>query len=256
VDLILASIRLRKLAAIIAHPLYFGAFFRYGVAPAVEHEAVLRNLDFDCVIDVGANRGQFSLICRQIKPRARIIAFEPLGEPADIYRAVFSRDERVRLHNVALAPAPGKMQMNVSRRDDSSSLLPISSFQTENFPGTELAEVRAVVAGPMADFVRPADLSSRNLLKIDVQGFELEVLKSAEALLPRFHWIYVECSYRTLYFGQALAEQVVAWLTERGFEFRAHFNPTYVRSGGELLQADILFETRQRADAALARNHR
>ena len=242
-DLNLLTIRLRKLVAIAARPLYRRAFLRHGVAPAIEHEPVLRGLPFDFVADVGANRGQFSLVCRRINPKARIVAFEPLAEPAQTYRALFAGDSLVRLHECALAPARGEMTMHVSGRDDSSSLLPISPIQSEHFPGTESVGTRRVATGPLSDFVSPADLGGGNLLKIDVQGFELEVLKSAELLLPQFRWIYAECSFVPLYEGQALAEEVIAWLEARRFHLVSRFNPSHGRDGLPL-QADLLFQAR------------
>jgi FkbM family methyltransferase len=239
-DLDLLTIRLRKLAAIAARPLYRRAFLRHRVAPAIEHEAVLRQLDFDFVADVGANRGQFSLVCRRLRPGAEVVAFEPLPGPAGIYRALFDGDPLVRLHECALAPARGEMVMHISGRDDSSSLLPISELQGRNFPGTEEVGTRRVVTGPLSDFVATDQLTRQSLLKIDVQGFELEVLKSAESLLPRFCWIYAECSFVSLYEGQALADEVIAWLKAHRFELRARLNPTHGRDGA-LLQADLLF---------------
>jgi FkbM family methyltransferase len=212
------------------------------VVPAIEHYAVLRNLNFDFVVDVGANRGQFSLVCRSIRPAAPILAFEPLTEPARIYRAVFGADPKVRLHVCALAPLRGEITINVSGRDDYSSLLPISKAQADNFPGTGQVGVCRVSTGPLPDFVQPSDLGLASLLKIDVQGFELEVLKSAEELLARFRWIYVECSFVPLYEGQALAEEIVAWLAARGFRLAGRFNSSHARTDGRLLQADLLFE--------------
>jgi FkbM family methyltransferase len=242
-NLDLLTIRLRKLAAISVRPSYRGAFLRHGVAPAIEHEAVLSGLDFDFVADVGANRGQFSLVCRHVRPKARIVAFEPLAEPAQVYRALFAGDPLVRLHECALAPARGEMVMHVSGRDDSSSLLPISHIQSEHFPGTEAVGTRRVVTGPLSDFVSPVDFGRRNLLKIDVQGFELEVLKSAEALLGQFRWIYAECSFVPLYEGQALAEEVIAWLAARQFDLVGRLNSSHGRDGLPL-QADLLFQAR------------
>jgi FkbM family methyltransferase len=238
-------IRLRKLAVIATHGFYRVNFLRHGVAPAIEHDAVLRGLKFDFVVDVGANRGQFSLVCRRLNPQAAIVAFEPQEGPARTYRAVFEKDARTRLHVSALAPQRGGMKMNISASDDSSSLLPISKLQTENFPGTGAVEVRSVSAGPLSDFVNPAELGMSNLLKIDVQGFELEVLKSAEPLLSLFDKVYAECSFAALYEGQALADEIIAWLEERGFRLSGQFNPAYTRSG-TLLQADLLFENRKR----------
>ena len=242
-NLDLLTIRLRKLAAIAARSSYRGAFLRHGVAPAIEHEAVLRGLGFDFVADVGANRGQFSLVCRRMKPQARIVAFEPLPGPAAIYRALFSADPCVRLHECALAPQRGEMTMHVSGREDSSSLLPISALQSENFPGTEGVGVCRVSVGPLSDFVGPEDLGGQNLLKIDVQGFELEVLKSAEALLSQFRWVYAECSSVPLYEGQPLVEEVIQWLKTHRFDLIGRFNPSRGRDGAPL-QADLLFELR------------
>ncbi|HYS46293.1 MAG TPA: FkbM family methyltransferase [Rhizomicrobium sp.] len=242
----LVRIRLRKLLAIIMHRSYRRAFLRHRVAPAIDHAAVLRRLPFDFVADVGANRGQFSLVCRQLRPSAAIIAFEPLAEPAQIYRALFAGDPRVRLHECALARERGEMTMHLSARDDSSSLLPISEAQTANFPGTGAVGVRSVAVGPLSDFVQPSELGSNNLLKIDVQGFELEVLKSAESLLPQFDWIYAECSFVPLYEGQALAPEVIAFLGARDFRLSGRFNPFYGKEGA-MLQADLLFENIKRA---------
>ena len=242
-NLDILTIRLRKLAAIAVRSSYRGAFLRHGVAPAIEHEAVLRGLDFDFVADVGANRGQFSLVCRHVRPLARILAFEPLPAPAAVYRALFRGDPRVRLHACALASRRGEMTMHVSGREDSSSLLPISDLQSQNFPGTERVGVCRVPVGPLSDFVGPQDLGGQNLLKIDVQGFELEVLKSAESLLPQFRWVYAECSFVPLYEGQALADEVIQWLKTRRFDLIGRFNPSRGRDGTPL-QADLLFRLR------------
>jgi FkbM family methyltransferase len=239
-DFDLLKLRLRKLAAIAAGGAYRRAFLRHGVAPAIEHHAVLQALPFDLVVDVGANRGQFSLLCRDMRPAARIVAFEPLPAPAAIYGALFAEDAKVTLHSVALAQERGTMDMNISKSDDSSSLLPISKAQIENYPGTERIGSHRVSIAPLTDFISAGDLIGHGLLKIDVQGFELEVLKSGQSLLLSFDWIYVECSFVQLYEGQALAEEVIAFLTANGFRLSGRYNFSHGR-GGALLQADLLF---------------
>lgn len=243
----LVAIRVRKLAALATDFFFLRAFLRGGVAPAIEHKSVLRRLPFDFVVDVGANRGQFSLICRRLRPAAVIVAFEPLAEPAKIYRRVFAGDARVELHACALGPRRGEIAINVSGSDDASSLLPISKIQTDNFPGTGTVATRMVSIGPLEDFLQPSQMGVCNLLKIDVQGYELEVLKSAEALLPLFDWVYAECSYVPLYEGQALAGEITDYLLARGFRLSGRFNPSTALVGQGLLQADLLFENGRRA---------
>lgn len=241
-NLDLLTLRVRKLVAIAQNSFYRRGFLEYGVAPAIEHRSVLSGLSCDFVVDVGANRGQFSLLCRHLWPQARLVAFEPQPDPARIYRALFNADSGVRLYECALAPQRQEMTLHVSGQDDSSSLLPISQAQTDNYPGTQVVQTRQVPAGPLSDYVMEKEIGAASLLKIDVQGFELEVLKSAQSLLHGFRWIYAECSYVSLYEGQALADEVIAWLEARNFRLAGRFNLTLARRDGSLLQADFLFE--------------
>lgn len=227
--------------AILSDFYFLRAFMRNGVAPAIEHAALLRQITFDFLLDVGANRGQFSLVCRRQKPGARIVAFEPLPGPAAVYRALFAGDANVRLHQVALGTQRGTVPMHVSARDDSSSLLPIAEAQVRNFPGSHEVGTHDVTMVLLPDLIKAQEMGRHNVLKIDVQGFELEVLKSAETLLALFDHIYVECSYVPLYVGQSLAGQVIAFLEARGFAQSGRYNPSYIAGSRDLLQADLLF---------------
>ena len=58
---------------------------------------------------------------------------------------------------------------------------------------------------PLDHILTPDELKKTTLLKIDVQGFEIEVLKGCNALINKISYIYVECSFLELYQGQALA---------------------------------------------------
>ena len=237
-------LRLRKLAVLATDGFYRRRFLQHGVAPAIEHTALLRRLAFDFVVDVGANRGQFSLVCRRVNPGAKIVGFEPLAEPARIYRALFADDPNIRLCEAALGAQSGKTVMHVSARDDSSSLLPIAQAQTDNYPGSGEVGTQDVAVTTLPEAVSPQEFGARNLLKIDVQGFELEVLKSADSLLPRFAWVYVECSYLPLYEGQPLADEVIAFMLARGFVVSGRYNVSYIAGTDQPLQADLLFVPR------------
>jgi len=213
----------------------------HGVGAAIEHAAPLRQLGMQTCVDVGANVGQFTLLIRHEHPDAQVIAFEPLRGPATTFADVFSSDQAVTLHRTALGETRATVNMHVSRRVDSSSLLPISDLQTRQFAGTEESGREAVTVAPMTDFVTAEMLVQPTLLKIDVQGVELEVLKSAEPLLVYFKWIYVEASFVQLYEGQALAEDVIAHLQQRGFALKGIYNPSNSVEG-QAIQADFLFE--------------
>jgi FkbM family methyltransferase len=211
-----------------------------GVLPGYEHAALMKTIHPATVCDVGANKGQFSLLARIMWPECRVVAFEPLSRPARKFRALFAGDDRVKLHQVAIAVSAGKGMMHVSAREDSSSLLPISVRQTQFAPGTEEVGTEAVELVPLSDAVGADEIAAPALLKVDVQGYEADVLKGCEPLLARFDHIYCELSFRELYRGQALCDEILRWLDERGFRVTG-VNALAFDRDGLAVQADFLF---------------
>ena len=213
---------------------------RLGVGSSIEHISVLNLFKCNTVIDIGANRGQFSLVAKHCFPEAKIISFEPLPGPSSKFQKLFSDNKGVILHNVAIGPITGESTMHVSARDDSSSLLPISSLQENIFPGTgEVGEI-VVRTASLDEFVTDDEIDTPALLKLDVQGFELDCLKGCETLLHKFSWIYCECSFVELYSDQKLAADVINWLSDKGFLIKGVYNVSY-DVNGQSVQADILF---------------
>ncbi|WP_420426279.1 FkbM family methyltransferase [Algiphilus sp.] len=231
----------RKLVDILAVPVWRGALRRQGVAAGVEHAGVLRNMgSVRTVVDIGANRGQFALVARHCFADARIVSFEPLSGPAARWRAVFASDVSATLVEAALGPQAGEAQVHVSGRDDSSSLLPIGVRQSVLFPGTEEVGIATVRVLRLADALQTVDIIAPALLKLDVQGFELQALAGCEEMLDHFDWVYAECSFQELYTGQSLADEVIAWLRERGLRLVGVYHMTY-DARGQAVQADLLF---------------
>jgi FkbM family methyltransferase len=231
---------LTKIARVLCIPEYRAPFLRTRVAASTEHDAILGGLEVDTVVDIGANRGQFALCCRRLFPTAQIFSFEPLQRPADTYRKVFARDERTHLFNQAVGNTTGAAAMHVSRWDVSSSLLPIGQAQHDNFPLTEEARQETVTVTPLSACVAASAIGPRALLKLDVQGFELNALQGCDALLDRFRFVYVEASFIELYVGQALVTDIVAFLLSRGFQLLCVANLSCGRSRRPI-QADFLF---------------
>ena len=128
----------------------------------------------------------------------------------------------------------------VSRRPDASSLLPIAK-QSEIFPGTELKEERIIPIARLTKYLSSEDVKSPALLKIDVQGYELEVLKGCDPLLSLFRFVYVEASFIELYQGQALAGEVILYLVHRNFRLSGVYNQV-TDSTRRPVQADFLFK--------------
>ena len=217
----------------------FRAGLRHGVAATIEHEAALAGRDFASVVDIGASRGQFTLLCAGLYPKARIFAFEPLPEPYAVLARIAARQPRIRTHRTAIGPHAGPTQMHVMRPDDCSSLLAPTARQSAIFRGSGHHGTTTVALAPLDVHLSARELAPPSLLKLDVQGFELEALEGCARLLDRFAAVYVECSFEHLYAGQALADEVLAHLAERGFGLRGVYNVACDR-GGRAVQADFL----------------
>ena len=232
-------LRLNKLYQIMLDPFLASALLK-GAAAGTEHRSVLKKLKLDFIVDVGANRGQFALISRAIFPQATIHSFEPLEEPAKIFRDIFSGDPNVTLHSCAIGQENTISCIHVTNDDDSSSLLPLTRMQSSIFNGITEKETRQVQVISLSQALGSISIPPVSLLKIDVQGFELEVLKGSEKILDKFSHLYIECSFVELYENQALAHQVISWLNEREFVLSGIHN-IYYEKDGRPIQGDFLF---------------
>ncbi|QUL37670.1 FkbM family methyltransferase [Erythrobacter sp. JK5] len=207
--------KVKKTNILMRNRIWRDAAFK-GVAAAIEHRHTLRDLDFGTCIDVGANRGQFSLLVRGLKPDCRIYAFEPLAEPAAHFEEVHRPGETVTLYRHALGSQRETREIQVHAKSDSSSFLPPEDVRQYG----KIAEIVAseeVRIERLDDVLKPADLSPRTLLKLDVQGFEAEVLAGASGLLDRVEWIYTEVAFAPLYAGQPLFNDLHDMLTALGY---------------------------------------
>jgi FkbM family methyltransferase len=233
-------IRLKKFIFIFFSKKYFTAAFKNRVFPSIEHDFLWTN-EYKTIIDIGANKGQFSLAARKNIPDSEIFAFEPLKKPGNIFRLLFSKDKHTHLFNIAIGAKKKESIMNVSRSDDSSSLLEISDLQNDLFPntykdGSELIH-EDTLESTMQDYV----INSPSLLKIDVQGYELEVLKGCMSYMSKFDSVYCECSYMPLYKGQPLATEIISYMESCGFVLDGIYNTAFTKYG-KAIQSDILFK--------------
>jgi FkbM family methyltransferase len=234
----LMSLRVKKLFSILLHPRMRCVFFRNRVMAGVEHKAVLLR-DLATVVDIGANRGQFALAARSMSG-ANVISFEPLPAVAKIFSSVFSDDSAVVLHVAAIGDKYEKKRIHLSARDDSSSLLEIGKGQYEHFPGTQEVGTLEVQVGCLDQYVSKQEIVRPALLKLDVQGFEMEALQGCKSLLDNFDYVYCECSFVELYKDQKLAGEVIEFLRVEGFYLTGFYNPSYDRRGN-CIQADLSF---------------
>jgi FkbM family methyltransferase len=228
--------RLLKYLTAATKPVFWPGLAR-GVMPTVEHMAAIRRYSPKTLIDVGANKGQFSLMARHLFPDIEIHAFEPLESERTIYERVVRPP--TRLYPTALGRVRGDATFFVTSRADSSSLLRPAVAQEAAY-GVQAKTTTTVPVMRLSDAVDLSILRRPILLKLDVQGGELDVLKGVESSLPLIDLVYCEASFVELYHGQPLASEIIAYLAAQKFNLRGVFNQSITSEFGPT-QADFLF---------------
>jgi FkbM family methyltransferase len=231
--------RLQKILRLTAHRSYRRGLTK-GVAAAVEHSAVTFQHAFGTVIDVGAHHGQFALFALRAFPHAHVWCVEPLPCARSRLEAVLGGHPRVRILPCAAGSRDGRLKLHVARATDLSSALPAARDRRRIVAGLdEVAQVD--VEAVRLDKVIASDLlEPPSLLKVDAQGYELEVLEGAEGVLYHFDELLVECSFVGLYQAQPLVADVICYLHARSFDLVGVFGLVRDRSG-RCVEADLLF---------------
>jgi FkbM family methyltransferase len=212
----------------------------YGIAAAIESQAILPRIPLAFIADVGANKGQFSLVARALYPNAHIHAFEPLPQAADRFQSLFRKDSQVTLHQTALGEQAGQFDFHVSAKPDSSSLLPITQRQLDFAPNTTTVTTITVPVIRLDHQLDPRKIQGPALLKLDVQGAELSVLKGADGCVNLFDYILCEVSFERLYQDQPLAHEIVDFLRLKNFVLQS-VGYVWKDRQGTPIQADFLF---------------
>ena len=217
---------------------------RYGGPPWEQRrQRLFETLGTDLVLDVGANAGQYGVEIRRGGYTGRIVSFEPASETFARLSEATQADPLWSARQLALGSSPGTATLNLAANEGKSSSLldqrevTFGTTATMRYVGTETVGVSTLeIVGPEV-----ASERDRVVLKVDVQGLELEVVDGAGSFLDHVQALETELSLYPMYEDQPDWRRLCDRMEELGFVFFA-VDPGYSDpKTGRLVEMDGLF---------------
>lgn len=196
------------------------------------------------IIDGGASTGNSSRRFLHDYPYAQIHAFEPIPSALEQLNAALKKYSNVNIHPQALGASNKRMTFHVLQHPSSSSFLSPTNLNIHYHSGEmELAQEIEV------EMVRLDSIfhESADLLKLDLQGYELEALKGAGEWLRQVKIITTEVEFVPLYVGQPLFSEIELYLREHGF-YLFNLYELWTHADGQLTAGDAVFFNRRYFD--------
>ena len=199
------------------------------------------NRQAQIIFDLGANRGDTVAKYLELFPLAKIYAFEPFPDNFKVLKERFKNNSQVSCHQIAISDSAAVKQFYVNKNVDTNSLLkPIrtglsSDVQVENKRQITVETIT------LDQFCESQEISTIDILKMDIQGGELAALRGAENLLMNNHirLIYSETYFIPQYEDQPLFHDISKYVFKYNYILKDIFSPIYGK--GKLSWGDVIF---------------
>lgn len=205
------------------------------------------------IFDVGAHRGGFMTSTLLAYPRVNVLCFEPNVEVFPTLEKVCNEmgrcwgRPRAQAFHMGLGATETEQDFIISNYEKGSSFLPHNEAVKKAWETLDLTQKKSVKTkiSTVDAIVERESIASIKLLKIDVEGFELEVLKGSLKTLPVIEYVLIECQFTVINQGAADWQAVVAFMHEH------NFSPVFMAdicmsAQGRVIIADILFQNNQK----------
>ena len=187
------------------------------------------------IVDCGAHDGTDSIELARIFPLGKIHSFEPIP---DIYNSLLTNSKKyknIQTYPIALGSNNEKSEMFVSsgNSDASSSLLEPSGHKTSH-PDVFFKKKIIVNVYTLSEWARKNNINKIDFLWLDMQGYELQMLKASENILENVKCIFTEVSMTETYLNAVHYLEYRKWLETKGFRVLLEAIPQYADMGNVL----------------------
>jgi len=214
---------------------------------------ILDELRINCLLDVGGHYGEFGKLLRELGFDGHILSFEPVSESFKLLQDSAKGDAKWRTFPFALASEDGQSIIHLYKASDFNSLLSPSGVQdrfehcTEEV-GTETINLRRLDS--VFDEVTKDIPGARIFLKMDTQGFDVQVVTGAAGVLDKILAMQSELPGICLYAHQPSLLEALSFYWEQGFRPTGFFPVNHANDGVTVLEWDAVLVREGAAAAA------
>ncbi len=222
------------------------AFYKPSSDIFLDHlRRIFKMYNISCVLDVGASEGLYAeSLRRDLGYEGWIHSFEPLPGRHEALAAKVAKDPRWVLHKCALGSTSGEAELNVTSLDVFSSFLAPDSNQSGKYADSNCVVQRVKVPVRTVAEVLPEILASSGpgavYLKMDTQGFDLEVFRGAAGVLEQIVALQSELALKTIYAQAPDWQVMMRELIEAGYQ-PSFFLPISFDKDLSIIEADGIF---------------
>ncbi len=192
------------------------------------------------IFDVGAHLGETSLSLALDFPNSQIHAFEPVEA---VFKQLINhcrKYKNIQCHQLALGATNETRLIQLQSSDPLCSMNQMSNLASDQTPPELKETIQITTIDQIASKLNIKEIA---LLKIDVEGFELEVLQGSMQMLrsKKIHNIMAEATFNRFSKQHVSIDSLSIFLSEVGYELVGYYDPAYDSHTGNLYYMNALF---------------
>ncbi len=206
-------------------------------------KALLTQLDIDSVIDVGANNGQYGIMLRKLGFKGEIHSFEPVTISFNRLQKEAEKDKKWHIYHCALGHENTSISINISQASEFASLLPATSYAKKIYDKKiPLSETEQIQVKTLDDIFgqNKCFLEKRIFLKMDTQGYDLNVIKGGKLVVEQALALQSEISIIPLYKGMPDYLESLAVFNKSGFKLSGIYPVSRDPNNSILIELDCI----------------
>ena len=194
------------------------------------------------LIDVGAHEGNFIIDILKKIPNMKVISFEPVNSSFNILNKNSEKYNNWKTYPYALGNIDQKTEINISDYSEANSFLTITNELINFRPELKIKDKEVIQCKKLDNFFDEIKVYEKPImLKIDTQGYDLEVLKGAKETLKIIDFLFIEASTAKVYENQPLFSDIINFVEKENFKVWSVDRLMGNRKTGQTFQVDILF---------------